>query len=855
MVRFWVNDKEIKTDKEKSLLNFLRDDLHITSVKDGCSTGACGTCSVLIDGVSKRSCTQKVQKLEDKHILTVEGLTQREKDVYAHGFGVAGAVQCGFCTPGMVISAKSLLDKNPNPTETDIAKALKGNICRCTGYVKIIEAVMLCAKFLRDDIPVPTQPDSAQLKDEIVRPDAIDKTLGTAIFTDDLYFDDMCYASAIRAKYPRAIVKKIDLAQALAHPDCISVITAKDIPGSNKHGHLVQDWDVFIAEGDTTRYVGDAIALVVSKNKDTLYDIYHLVDIEYEVLKPLTSPKEALEEDAPKIHENGNILSVQHMKRGKDPEDVFKTSKHIVTNHYTTPFTEHAFMEPECAVGKPKDDGVMLYTASQSIFDEQREVARMLGLETEKVHIQSMTVGGGFGGKEDMSVQHHAALAAYLTKKPVKVKLTRQESLLVHPKRHAMEIEMTTACDDNGILTAIKAEIISDTGAYASLGGPVLQRACTHAGGPYNYQNVDIKGTAVYTNNPPAGAFRGFGVTQSVFAIESNINQLAEKVGISPLEIRKRNAIKPGDVLPNGQIADGSTALLECLEAVTPYYDTSKIIGVACAFKNSGLGVGVPDTGRCIASIESGKVHIRTGAARIGQGLDAVILKIACETLHINPSDIVLEQPDTLRTPNSGTTTASRQSLFTGEAVRKACVNLIESKGTKALKSLEGQEFFGEYTCVTDPITSKKPNPISHAAYGYAAQLVILGDDQKIEKVICAYDVGRVMNRTGAEGQIEGGVVMGLGYALTEDYPLIESIPQTTYAKLGLFRADQSPEIKTILVNREYKLDMAYGAKGVGELATIPTAPAVSHVYYLLDGQFRTKLPIENTPYRKTHHK
>ncbi len=849
MVEFWVNGQSVRTDKQKDLLNFLRDDLHITSVKDGCSSGACGTCSVLVDGVSRRACTQKLERLEGKHILTVEGLSDREKAVYGHCFAICGAVQCGFCIPGMVISAKALLDQNLNPTEAEIRKAIKGNICRCTGYVKIVEAIALSAKYFREEISVPVQPDSALLKDEIIRPDAIDKVLGKAVFTDDIYLDGMCHATAIRTKYPRAKVIKIDTAKAAAHPDCVAVITASDVPGSNKHGHLVKDWDVLIAEGDITRYVGDAIALVVSKNKETLNEICDLVDIAYQPLTPMTSPVDSLKPDAPELHEKGNVLSVQHLKRGRDPEEVFKTSAHVVTRHYSTPFTEHAFMETECAVAYPEGGGIFLYTASQSIFDEQREIAHVLGLPQEDIHIQSTTVGGGFGGKEDMSVQHHAALAAYLTQKPVKVKLSRQESIFVHPKRHAMEINMTSACDENGILTAIKAEIISDTGAYASLGGPVLQRACTHAGGPYNYQNVDIKGTAVYTNNPPAGAFRGFGVTQSVFAVESNINLLAEMVGISPLEFRKRNAIKPGDVLPNGQIADGSTALVECLNAIEPYYDPKKPMGLACALKNSGLGVGVPDTGRCIASVEDGKVRIRTGAARIGQGLDAVILKIACETLSCHPSDIIIEQPDTVRTPNSGTTTASRQSLFTGEAVRQACQRLMEAKGAQAFGSIEGKEFYGEYTCVTDPITSTKKNPVSHAAYGYGVQLVELDEDGMIKHVTCAYDVGRVMNRTGAEGQIEGGVVMGLGYALTENYPLTDSVPQATYAKLGLFRADQSPPIKTILVNRDFKLDMAYGAKGVGELATIPTAPAVSSAYYRVDGKFRTSLPLSDTPY------
>ena len=680
MVTFTVNNKEITTDSQKSLLEFLRDDLRITSVKEGCSTGACGTCSVLIGGVSKRACTQKVPKLEGANILTVDGLTPHEKQVYMHCFGVAGAVQCGFCIPGMVISAKALLDVNQNPTEADIRKAIKGNICRCTGYVKIVEAISLAAKFFREALPVPEPVDTALLGDEIIRPDAADKTMGKAPYVDDLTVPGMVYASAVRTQYPRATVLKIDMTEALAHPDCITVLTAKDVP-VNKTGHLKKDWDVLIAEGDNTRYVGDGVALVVSKTKESLSAIKALVQVDYQPLAPLSTPAMALAKDAPDLHEGGNILSVQHLKRGQDVDAVFARSAHVVTQHYSTPFTDHAFMEPECAIAEPDGDNIKLYTAGQNIYDERREIAHILNIDPERLLIESQTVGGGFGGKEDMSVQHHAALVTFITGLPVKVLLSRQESLLVHPKRHAMEIEMTTACDEQGIITAVKAEIISDTGAYASLGGPVLQRACTHAGGPYNYANIDIKGTAVYTNNPPAGAFRGFGVTQSVFAIESNLTLLAGKGGISPLEIRLRNAVRPGQSLPNGQIADDSTAIYECLEALKPYYDESAPMGIACALKNSGLGVGVPDTGRCIVSVEKEKIHVRTGAARIGQGLDAVILKMACQTLSVKPSQIVIEQPNTQRTPNSGTTTASRQTLFTGEAVRVACENLLKEKG------------------------------------------------------------------------------------------------------------------------------------------------------------------------------
>ena len=852
MVTFEINGTLIRTDADKNLLSFLRDDMKIKSVKDGCSEGACGTCSVLIDGVSKRACTQSVQKLDGRRIVTAEGLTDYEKQVYAYCFAKAGAVQCGFCIPGMVISAKALLDKNPSPTVKEIGKVLVGNICRCTGYKKIFEAIMMAAAFFRENTPVPEHHSSGRILEDVFRLDAYAKTLGTGEYVDDIDLPNMAYASAVRSAYPRAVVEDIDVSAALATQGVIAVITAADIPGSNKSGHIVKDWDALIAKGDTTRYVGDSVAIVVAETKEALEEAKKLVRVTYTPLIPVTSPRMALEDGAPTIHESGNVLRHDRVKRGENIDEVFANSKYVVSHVYHTPFTEHAFMEPECAICRCDGDSLTLYTASQNIFDEQREICHILGLPPEKVHIISKLVGGGFGGKEDMSVQHHAALASYLTKRTVKVKLSRQESIIVHPKRHAMEIEMTTACDENGMLTGMKARILSDTGAYASLGGPVVQRACTHAAGPYYYPSVDIEGKAVYTNNPPGGAFRGFGVTQSIFATESNLNLLAQMAGISPWEIRWRNAIEPDGILPNGQIADKTTAYKECLLAVKDAYESAGIAGIAGAIKNTGLGVGVPDTGRCIVSVEQGKIHLRTGAARIGQGLDTVVLQMACQTLGLMPDTFVVEPPDTRRTPNSGTTTASRQTMFTGQAVKDACLKLKEElESGKTLGDLEGSEYYGEFTCVTDPITTDKEHPYSHAAYTYGVQVAELFEDGKVKKVTAVYDAGQVINQKSAEGQVEGGIVMGLGYALTEDYPLKDGVPQATYAKLGLLRANAVPEMEVIFVSKDYKSDIAYGAKGIGEIATIPTAPAVAGAYFKLDGVHRTRLPLENTAYRK----
>lgn len=857
MINFTLNGNTISVDKsdKKRLLDYLRDDHRLTSVKDGCSKGACGTCTVIIDGKPKKACGKKISKLEGKKIITVEGLTDREKEVYDFAFAEAGAVQCGFCIPGMVLCGKALIDHNPNPSREEIKKALHGNICRCTGYVKIIEAIEISARYLKEDLQIPRKEFTGKMGEDFHRIDAREKTLGYGQYVDDITLPGMLYGKALRTKYPRALVKKIDIEAARKHPDAVVVLTAKDIPGRQKLGHLVKDWDALISEGDTTRYVGDSVALVASRSEASLKAILDLINVDYEELAPLRNPTEAMADGVPVIHESGNILKNEILARG-DAKLAIENAAYKVTKNYSTPFTEHAFMEPECAIAIYENDGILLYSGAQGIYDDQREVAELLGIKKEKVRVQSKLVGGGFGGKEDMTVQHHAALLSWISKKPVKVKFSRQESLFIHPKRHAMEMELTTACDEDGKLAGMEAKIVFDTGAYASLGGPVLQRACTHAAGPYNYHNISVEGTAVYTNNPPAGAFRGFGVSQSAFAFESNLNLLAKMVGISPWEIRYINAVRPGMSLPNGQIADESTALVECLEAVKDVYESSKYAGIATSFKNSGLGVGVSDVGRCILSVEKEKVHIRTSAACIGQGIGTVALQIVCEVSDLKPDKIVVEPPDTSRTPDSGTTTASRQTVFTGEALKRAAVKLKEALDSgKSLKDLEKVEFHGEFASDTDPIGSDKKNPVSHVAYGYAAQVVILNDDGKLEKVVAAYDLGKVVNKKAAEGQIEGGITMGLGYALTEDYPLINSVPQVKYSKLGLFKSSDVPDIETIIVERDFDADLACGTKGVGELATIPTAPATQGAYYRFDGRFRHKLPLEQTPYTKKKRK
>ena len=874
MAVFFVNETQVECTENQSLLRYLRDVLRLTSVKDGCSEGACGACTVIIDGKTEKACVPRTDSLEGRHVVTTEGLSEWEKQVYTYAYGTAGAVQCGFCIPGMIMCTKALLDRNPDPTEEEIRYALRNNYCRCTGYVKIIAAVRLAAQIMRDGRIPAQQEDCWKIGSRVKRIDVDEKVLGTGKYPDDYYFDGMLYGSAVRSKYARARVLSIDASAALALDGVEAVFTAKDIPGENKIGHIKHDQYTLIPVGGLTHYLGDAVALVAAKDQKTLEKAKKLVKVEYEVLPAIHGIEEAKLAGMPGNgaggtdhfrvfdEEENNIQAHKHVSRG-NAEKAIAEAPHVISRHFETPWTEHAFLEPECAVAYIDGDGdVMMYTTDQSAHTTLHEVTLMLG--TKKVKVQNALVGGGFGGKEDMSVQHHAALITYLTHKPCKVRLSRAESLLVHPKRHHFVMDFTMGCDNEGHIMGVKAKIESDTGAFASLGGPVLERACTHAAGPYAYENFEIEGTAYYTNNPPAGAFRGFGVTQSCFATETLLNMMAEEIGISPWEIRMRNAIRPGGTLPNGQIVDASTGLVETLEAVKPYYDEAvaegKPVGLACAMKNAGVGVGLPDYGRAKLIVEKdGKVHIYSGASCIGQGLGTVLVQMAVTYTGLSPEDIVYERNNTWIAPDSGDTSGSRQTLITGEAVRQASFKLTDalkecSGDTTAdkLEKLIGQEFYGEFFAKTDKLGADVPNPVSHIAYGYATQMCILDPKSgKIEMLVAAHDVGKAINPLSLEGQIEGGVIMSMGYALSEQYPIDENCrPIDKFGMLGLIRAHEAPFVKAIVVDKP-GFDMAGGAIGIGEITSIPTAPAISEAYYQYSHKRYFSLPIEGNPYER----
>jgi len=881
MVAFSLNGSPVHAEGGRTLLEYLREDARLTAAKPACREGVCGACSVIIDGEVRTSCRLALEKVDGRSVLTLEGIDPPEMDCYVRAFTEAGAVQCGYCTPGMVMAAKALLDSNPDPDERQIRAGIRAHLCRCTGYVKIVDAIRKAARYRREPgRQTGGTPATGAVGERFARRDAEAKVRGQAKYVDDLAEPAMLHGAALRSPHPRARLLSLDVAAARALPGVATVVTAADIPGSRFTGAVVPDWPTLVAVGEETHYVGDAVALVAAETPAIARAACDLIAARYEVLPPLLSPQEALSAGAPQIHAGGNVFSRLVLDRGS-AETALAAAVHVVEQRFTTPLTDHAFMETESALGYPPDDAgvVRVRTGEQNIYDGQRYVADTLGLPRERVRVISAYVGGGFGGKEDQTVQHLAALLAWHAGRPVKVTLDRAESTRVHVKRHPMIVDLTVGCDASGRLAGMRASIVADTGAYASLGGPVLHRAVTHCGGPYRCDHVHVDGTAVFTNNPPAGAFRGFGVPQVNFAIEAALDLLARRAGLSPWEIRFRNVVRPGERLSNGQLAGPETAIEECLLAVKEVFESAPgRAGIACAFKNTGLGMGHPDIGRCRLVVAADHVEVLTGAACVGQGMATVLTQIACQTLDIPPARVLVRTPDTAATPDSGTTTASRQTLITGEACRRACVAAREAlaggggagaagSGEAAgpdspgfpLAALAGREFRGEYEAVTDPFETTNPDPLRHVAYSYACHVVILGDDGRVQRVAAAHDSGVVVNPLAFEGQVEGGVVMGLGYALTEHVPLSGGMPETRLGRLGLFRAPDAPPITTIIVRKAgagTAMDggpaaAAYGAKGIGEIATIPTAAAVANAFYSRDGKIRASLPVADTPYSR----
>jgi xanthine dehydrogenase molybdenum-binding subunit len=840
---------------DESLLDTLRHRCGIFSTKDSCQPqGQCGACLALIDGHPKTTCAVPAAKADGKEILTLEGLSDEQRRLIAQSFVAATGIQCGFCTPGFALRAKYLLDKNPKPTRAEIAKAIDGHLCRCTGYVKIIDAVELMAEAKRTGT-LPEPSSDGRVGGRLARYQGVDLALGDRFFVDDLRCPEMLYGVVVLSPHPRAKVVGIDTARAEAHPGVAAVATAEDVPGERWYGLIKKDWPGFVAVGEEVRCVGDVVAAVAASDEATAREAAALVDVEYELLEPVLEPSAALETDAHQVNpQHPNLLSRTVILRG-EVEQALAESAHVVSGTWTTQRIEHLFLEPECALAEPlPKDRLKLYTQGQGIFDDRRQVADFLSLSEEDVEVELVPNGGAFGGKEDMSIQAHAALLAWMTKRPVKVALNREESVRLHPKRHPITMKYTLGCDDEGRFTALRARMVGDTGAYASVGDKVLERAAGHASGPYRVPSIDVESLAVCTNNPPAGAMRGFGTNQCHFALEGCIDQLAEKTGLDAWEIRWRNAVEVGDRVTTGQVLEKSVGLKKTLQAVKPDYEKAvgegKAVGIACGIKNSGIGNGAEEWGKARLVVEDdGTISIYNGYTEMGQGLMTVLIQCAVEVTGL-PASVFRPKVDSTYALGCGQTTGSRATFFGGRAVKSAAEKLAEDlKQGRSIDDLTGQVYAADVLVDDTTAPGAETKKIkTHTAYGFATQVCILDDDGRVDRFIAAHDVGRAVNPALCEGQIEGSIHMGLGYALTEELPCPGGMPATfKLRELGVLRARDMPETKVILVE-EPEPEGPFGAKGVGEIGLVPTAAAVAGALCKLDGIRRTTLPMKDSP-------
>lgn len=880
--------RQVMASPQTLLMDVLRDQLRLTGVKDGCATGHCGSCMVIKDGEAVRSCLVPMKRAENANLTTIEGLANGELHPIQKAYIEQGATQCGFCTPGFIMATKALLDQNPNPSLEEIYKAHQFNFCRCTGHNAIIRAVKQAAGQEVSALPTVKQPLKA-ISRPLPRPDAVDKVTGKGIYADDLYVEGMLYARALRSKYPHARLLKVDTSKAKTLPGVVAVLTAKDIPGRKDCGVHEIDWPVLCY--DKVRYVGDAVALVVAESEDAADSALELIDVEYQPLPVVTGPKEAARDDSPKIHEkheHGNFLAHFHLESG-DLAKGFAEAEMIVEREYKTQTVEHAFIEPEAALAMPEANGrLTVYCGGQIPFGDREQIAATLNVPQDRVRVINCLIGGGFGGKEDVTVQVLSALAASHTKRPVKMVLSRKESLMVHPKRHATIIKMKTGAKKDGTLVAHEVEIYGDGGAYASLSNHVMLRATTHAAGPHEIPNVKVDTYAMYTNNVPSGAFRGFGVTQSIFAMESQMDVLAEALEISPLEIRRKNILAVGKKTLAGHVLTESCGLPQALEKVAAEMENHKFIavegdkrrawGIACAYKNTGFGSGAYDAaGAEVEVFADGRAAVRAGAAEIGQGLVGVLAQVVSEELGVPYERVDVLVSDTDLTLDGGATTASRQTYVTGNAARHASIEVRKLLSQTAAEMLDappeslifnhGQvRSNGRAVELVEVVkTSRREGRIPkvsyqyvapmvpqyhHFAFGFGAQAALVEvnvktGETKVLKVIAANDVGRVMNPLALQGQVEGSISMGLGMALQERFVMKDGCVQTdSLHKCHLPTIDQTPEVISFFIEEETK-DGPYGAKGVGELASIPTTPAIINAIYNATGIRCYNLPAE----------
>jgi xanthine dehydrogenase molybdenum-binding subunit len=896
----------------ETLAELLRLRLKLTGTKIGCNEAECGACTVLVNDEPVLSCSYPAVRAQGKEVTTIEGLAQQASPEnesqglhpLQEAFITLGAVQCGFCTPGQLMTAYALLKRTPNPSPEVIRDTLRGTLCRCGGYPAIERAILAASDRMQRGIPIPTPsfPFSEGIHHHVgktlIRPDALQKVTGEAKYSDDLYFEHMLYARVKRAEVPHAILLGLDVSQARTLPGVRAVMTAENLPAARYHGLVSMDWPILIGIGERIRYVGDAVAIVAAETDEIATNALDLITMVVETQTVVKSPLEGLAPGAPALHPQGNLLKHIKVRKG-DVHRGFNEADLLLERTFKIPAAEHMFMEPECSIARLTPDGQMeVYVGSQIPYSDRQQVALALGLPESRVRIIGQFVGGGFGGKEDIAGQIHAALLAQATGKPVKLLFDRHESMLVHPKRHFTQIRIKAGVKSDGSLTAVETELNGDTGAYASLGEKVMERATTHSTGPYQIPHVSADCYATYTNNPPAGAFRGFGVTQSTFAMECMMDMLAGALNMDPVTFRRKNALKAGGITSTGQVLRESAGLLECMDKVEaemkkragahPFIARIEgtrhtAWGFAVGYKNTGFGGGATDAASAeVELLADGIVEARTSSAELGQGLSTVLQMIVSEELDVPPSQVRVLLMDTDLTPDGGATTASRQTYVSGNAVRlasktlrQAIVSVLAEKIDLPPENIHFSDGFVEagnqrysfqnvvemmnadgvstrvcYDYQAPATRSLGEGGDTHFAYSFAAQAAevsvdICTGEVTVHQVIAANDVGKCLNPLGMQGQVEGGIMMGLGTALMENFIVENGVVFTDrMARYRIPSISHTPEITSFVVEHPVK-EGPYGAKGVGEIAGIPTIPAIVNAIYNAIGIRVDALPVD----------
>lgn len=875
-IEFTLNGRVTNVDASpiRRLSEVLRENLKMTGTKVGCDAGDCGACTVLVDDRPVCACLTPIAQVAGRRVVTIEGLANGTLTALQHSFLHHGAAQCGICTPGMLMAASHLLEHTPAPDEAAVRDALGGVLCRCTGYRKIITAVMDAHTFGQ------ARPIAGKgiVGARLPRVDGEAKVYGTDRFGDDVAPDDALWLKVVRSPHASARFQIGDLTPFLSkYPSVVAVLMAKDIPGANVHGVIPAFRDQPVFAKDHVRFRGEAIAAIVGDAETIMRFDPADFPVTWEPLPELKSIEDGLAAHAPLLHENrpGNVLTGGLVSRGDVDADL-ETAHAVVEGTFETTFVEHAYIEPEAGFARRVGDRIEVHVSTQTPYMDRDETALILGLKPEQVRIVPTACGGGFGGKLDLGVQPYVALAAWLLEKPVRCVYTRPESIASTTKRHPAQMRVRIGADADGKLVAMDFQGDFNTGAYASWGPTVANRVPVHCSGPYAFKSVRARTRAILTNNPPSGAFRGFGTPQAAIATEALMDQLADRIGIDRLQFRFQNALRTGDETATGQVLNASAGMAACLEALGPHWRKAqeachshnketggslrKGVGIACMWYGCGnTALPNPSTMRITLNTH-GKLVLHQGAVDIGQGSSTVLAQICAESLGVPLDQVTLVTGDTDLTADAGKTSASRQTFISGRATHEAATDLrrqilrLANAGENATILINGEMliirdgldrrviYLSRLPADDDgvvlraeatfdaPTTTLDANGqgTPYATYAFGAQIAEVEVDielgtVKVSRVVAAHDVGRAINPTLVEGQVEGGIAQGIGMALMEEY--IPGRNDNLHDYL-IPTVGDVPPIQTILIE-DFEPLGPYGAKGVGEPALIPTAAAI----------------------------